>query len=80
VYQGFETDPVSVVEVRSVWGEGIYAADTSSKSLIVNLWIYATVPITALNTKESGNTDRDVLADARLAKSRDEFELSLSSG
>jgi hypothetical protein len=27
----------------------IYAADTS---LIVNLWIYTAVPITALNTKE----------------------------
>jgi hypothetical protein len=61
-------------------GGGIYAADTSSTSLIVILWIYIAVPITALNTKESGNTERDILADARLAKSRDEFELSLSSG
>jgi hypothetical protein len=58
-------------------------ADTSPTSLIVHLWIdtaRCTVQVTALNTKESGNTERDVLADARLAKSRDESELSLSSG
>jgi hypothetical protein len=57
-------------------GGGIYAADTSPTSLIVILWIYTTVPITALNTKESGNTERDVLANTRLAESRDEFELN----
>jgi hypothetical protein len=56
-------------------GGGIDAADNSPTSLIVNLWIYTTGPITALNTKESGNTERDVLADARLLITRDEFEL-----
>jgi hypothetical protein len=64
-----------------IWGEvSMGGADTSPTPLIVILWIYTTVPITALNTKESGNTERDVLADVRLAKSRDKFELSLSSG
>jgi hypothetical protein len=53
--------------------------DISPTSLIVILWIYTAVPITALNTKESGSTEREV-ADMRLAKSRDEFELSLSYG
>jgi hypothetical protein len=56
-------------------GGDIDAADTSPTSLIVHLWIYTTVPITALNTKESGSTEWDI-ADARLAKSRKEFELS----
>jgi hypothetical protein len=56
-------------------GGGIDGADTAPTSLIVNLWIYTAVPITALNTKESGNNERDI-ADMRLAGSRDEFELS----
>jgi hypothetical protein len=50
--------------------------DTSPTSLIVNLWIYTAVPITTLNTKESGSTEQEV-ADTRLAKSHDEFELSI---
>jgi hypothetical protein len=61
-------------------GEVSMGADTSPTSLIVILWIYTAVPITTLNTKESGNTERDRLANTRLAESCDEFELSLSSG
>jgi hypothetical protein len=50
-------------------GGGIDAADASPTSLLVILWIYTAVPITALDTKESGNIEREVLADARLASS-----------
>jgi hypothetical protein len=69
----------------SVWHTGlVYGGryrwvDTSPTSLIVILWIYTAVPITALDTKESWSTEREA-ADTRLAKARDESELSLSSG
>jgi hypothetical protein len=51
-------------------------ADTSPTSLIVHLWIYTAVPVTALNTKEFAR--RAGVVDTRLAWSRAEFELPLS--
>jgi hypothetical protein len=63
---------ISSIFQNRIWGEvSMGGADTSPTSLIVNLWIYTIVPITALNTKEFGSTEWNVLADARLANSRD---------